>query len=67
VDDVVVVGAGAAGLMAARELMRVGYSVVVLEAGDYVVGRVRTLHETNAGMPLELGAEFIHGEARETH
>ena len=66
-DDVIVVGAGAAGLLVARELKRVGYSVAVLEASDYVGGRVRTLYDTNAGVPLELGAEFIHGEARETN
>jgi monoamine oxidase len=48
-------------------LKRVGYSVAVLEASDYVGGRVRTLYDTNAGVPLELGAEFIHGEARETN
>ena len=66
-DDVVVVGAGAAGLMAARELRRVGYSVTILEAGGRVGGRVLTTRDAHAGVPIELGAEFVHGEARETN
>lgn len=64
--SVVVVGAGAAGLMAARELRRASCEVVVLEASDRVGGRIHTLYDTAAGVPLELGAEFIHGEAPET-
>ena len=61
--DVVIVGAGAAGLMCARELSRAGRQVLVLEAGHRVGGRVLTLFETRAGVPIELGAEFIHGDA----
>src|SRR5437763_7865662 len=64
--DAVVVGAGAAGLMAARELKRAGKSVLVLEASNRVGGRVITLNDTNAGVPVELGAEFVHGDALET-
>jgi monoamine oxidase len=66
-NDVIVIGAGAAGLMAARVLRQHGLSVNVLEAGDRVGGRVRTLYDTNAGVPVELGAEFVHGEAKETN
>ncbi|HEU4723194.1 MAG TPA: NAD(P)/FAD-dependent oxidoreductase, partial [Gemmatimonadaceae bacterium] len=61
--DVVIVGAGAAGLMCARELARAGQQVLVLEASHRVGGRVLTLLETHAGVPIELGAEFIHGDA----
>ena len=63
----VVVGAGAAGLMAARELRRADCTIVVLEASDRVGGRIHTLSDSAAGIPLELGAEFIHGEAPETN
>ena len=66
-NDVIVIGAGAAGLMAARVLRQQGLSVTVLEASDRLGGRVRTLYDTNAGVPIELGAEFVHGEARETN
>src|SRR5438477_1201968 len=58
---VVVVGAGAAGLAAARTLYDEGYAVTVLEARDRVGGRAFTSFDI-APHPVELGAEFIHGE-----
>jgi monoamine oxidase len=61
--DVVVIGAGAAGLAAAIELGRCGMAVQVLEARDRVGGRILTHHEPGVPMPLELGAEFIHGRS----
>jgi monoamine oxidase len=64
--DVVIVGAGAAGLMAARELKQRGRKVLVLEASSRVGGRILTQRVANAGIPIELGAEFVHGEAPET-
>jgi len=64
--DVIIIGAGAAGLMAARELRRAGKNVIILESSDRVGGRVMTLNDTNAGVPVELGASFVHGEAPET-
>lgn len=56
--DVVVVGAGLAGLTAARELVRRGRSVVVLEARDRVGGRVLNV-PIGGGEVTEIGAEFI--------
>lgn len=64
--DVIIVGAGAAGLMAARELRAAGKSFVILESSNRIGGRVMTLNETLAGVPVELGAEFIHGDAPAT-
>jgi monoamine oxidase len=61
--DVIIVGAGAAGLMAARVLRAAGRDVLVLESSNRVGGRVMTLNGTLAGIPVELGAEFIHGDA----
>jgi monoamine oxidase len=61
--DVIVIGAGAAGLMAARELLQAGRSVAVLEARDRVGGRIWTRREAGFPAPIELGAEFIHGNA----
>lgn len=64
--DVVILGAGAAGLAAARRLSGAGLRVVVLEARDRIGGRMYTLHETGWPVPVELGAEFIHGGSAET-
>ena len=64
--DVVIVGAGAAGLMAARELKQRGRKVLLLEASARVGGRILTRRVARAGVPIELGAEFVHGEAPET-
>lgn len=61
--QVAIVGAGAAGLMAARELIREGREVVVLDARDRIGGRIHTLHPPGLPLPVELGAEFVHGEA----
>jgi monoamine oxidase len=65
-SDVIVIGAGAAGLAAARSLVHREIRVTVLEARDRDGGRV--LSQPIAGMsaPAELGAEFIHGPAKET-
>ena len=60
------IGAGAAGLSAAAELGRAGRSVLVLEARERVGGRCWTVREPGIAAPVELGAEFIHGEARIT-
>ncbi|HUK04962.1 MAG TPA: NAD(P)/FAD-dependent oxidoreductase [Burkholderiales bacterium] len=60
------VGAGAAGLAAASELARAGRSVLVLEARSRTGGRCWTTRMAGLDVPVELGAEFIHGESRAT-
>jgi len=59
--DAVVIGAGVAGLAAARDLARRGFSVLVLEARDRIGGRVWTRTEPDLPLPVELGPEFVHG------
>ncbi len=61
--DAVIVGAGAAGLMAARALSRAGCSVVVLEARNRIGGRVHTREDAGLPVPIDLGGEFVHGTA----
>jgi monoamine oxidase len=61
--DVIVVGAGAAGLAAAAHLSRNGKSVCILEARDRIGGRILSVRPRGAALPLEMGAEFIHGES----
>jgi monoamine oxidase len=64
--DVAVIGAGVAGLAAAGELRRQGFRVTVLEARDRIGGRILTHRDERIPVPIELGAEFVHGEAPET-
>src|SRR5215472_11000531 len=61
--DFLVVGAGAAGLITARELARAGKRVTVLEARDRCGGRIYPLPTKEFGYPAEGGAEFVHGSA----
>src|ERR1700728_1169717 len=64
--DVVVIGAGAAGLAAARSLGRRKLRVLLLEARDRIGGRVLWKPMARIATPAELGAEFIHGPAKLT-
>ena len=58
--SVLILGAGAAGLAAARDLAAVGVRVVIIEARDRIGGRIHT-HNNSSIIPVELGAEFVHG------
>ena len=57
--EVLVIGAGMAGLSAARRLKELDYDVILLEARQRFGGRVWT--ERSLGLPLDLGASWIHG------
>lgn len=65
-EHIIVVGAGAAGLMAARELARAGRTVTILEARQRCGGRIHPLQASEFGYPADGGAEFVHGEAKVT-
>ena len=59
--DILIIGAGACGLMAAKELSGKGKKVTVLEARNRVGGRIHTLHGGGFLQAVESGPEFIHG------
>lgn len=63
--DVIVIGAGMAGVAAGRALAASGVSVSVVEARDRIGGRIWTLRDF-CGSPVEAGAEFVHGVDAET-
>lgn len=64
--DVIIIGAGAAGLSAAQALAQASVRVLVVEARDRVGGRVYSVPSSRRIVPAELGAEFIHGPAPQT-
>ena len=63
--DVLVLGAGVAGLAAAEILCDAGLHVLLLEARERIGGRIYTARPPETELPVELGAEFIHGQPRE--
>ncbi len=65
-QDILVIGAGAAGLSAARDLCAAGCKVTILEARDRIGGRILTVRDERVPLPVELGAEFIHGRPPQT-
>jgi monoamine oxidase len=60
--DVAIIGAGASGLIAAWEIAKTGRKVIILEARDRTGGRVHSISDPHFEAPVELGAEFIHGD-----
>ena len=62
---VVIIGAGISGLAAAAKLAESGVHVTILEARNRIGGRILTEHGKASSVPIELGAEFIHGLAPE--
>jgi monoamine oxidase len=64
--DVIVVGAGVAGLTTARLLSRAGLRCEIVEASSLIGGRLRTVRRPNWQIPIELGAEFVHGKPAPT-
>jgi monoamine oxidase len=61
--DVVVIGAGVAGLAAGRALHERGIDVTLVEARERIGGRIFTVRTEDMSAPVELGAEFVHGSA----
>jgi monoamine oxidase len=64
--EVIVVGAGASGLAAARYLSQRSVRVTILEARQRLGGRILTVRVPCTTGPVELGAEFVHGEPAQT-
>jgi len=64
--DILIIGAGAAGLAAAAELAHSDRRVLLLEARDRIGGRIWTRHVPELAVPVEYGAEYIHGHALPT-
>jgi monoamine oxidase len=63
--DVIIIGAGVAGLAAAQRLTAAGMRIAVLEARNRIGGRIHTVRDERSPLPIELGAEFVHGTAPE--
>jgi monoamine oxidase len=57
--DIIVIGAGMAGLAAAKQLSEAGYDVLILEAQERIGGRIFTDRTYN--IPLDIEASWIHG------
>ncbi|MEU8891892.1 FAD-dependent oxidoreductase [Streptomyces sp. NPDC048442] len=65
--EVIVVGAGVAGLACAADLDRAGVDVLVLEARERIGGRVLTHRPADGGPAVELGAQIVHGDRNPVH
>lgn len=60
--DVIIIGGGASGLAAGKELAKAGKKVCVLEARNRLGGRIHTLNLPGFSTHIEAGAEFVHGD-----
>ncbi|GAB3124339.1 flavin monoamine oxidase family protein [Glaciibacter psychrotolerans] len=65
-EKVAVIGAGLAGITAARQLVAAGFDVMVLEARDRIGGRIDTVTGSDWPFPIELGASFIRSSTSTT-
>jgi len=64
--SILVIGGGIAGLTVAYELSKQGHLVTILEAKQRLGGRIHTLVDNSFSRPVELGAEFVHGDLPHT-
>ncbi|GAC1421270.1 MAG: hypothetical protein NVS9B7_21030 [Flavisolibacter sp.] len=60
--DCIIIGAGAAGLMGANEIAKLGKTTALIEARERIGGRIHTLEDKGFDLPIELGAEFVLGK-----
>ena len=64
--SILVIGGGIAGLTVAYELSKQNHLVTILEAKQRLGGRIHTLVDNSFSQPVELGAEFVHGDLPQT-
>ncbi len=65
-NTVIIIGGGASGLMVAWELSKHKIPVTLIEAKQRLGGRIYTLNDPSFSVPIEAGAEFIHGNLQHT-
>ena len=61
--NTIIIGAGACGLMAARELAKAGKKITILEARQRIGGRIWPISKEEFRVDADGGAEFVHGPA----
>src|SRR2546421_10853715 len=63
---VIILGAGAAGMAAAAALSQERVSTLILEARDRIGGRIHTINDPAFPIPIDMGAEYVHGDPAAT-